>query len=65
MLRSPTHSHIESEGHPRIDDAEPQHGNATNLEISSADDDEEDSDGKSTANWTKKMGDLARMRREK
>ena len=61
--------YIESEGHPRLDDTEPQtssasrsrrqrrkrsRGNTTNSEISSADDEEEDSDGKSTANRRKK-----------
>ena len=61
--------YIESEGHPRLDDTEPQtssasrsrrqrrkrsRGNTTNSEISSADDDEEDSDGKSTSTRRKK-----------
>ena len=61
--------YIESEGHPLLDDTEPQtssarrsrrqrrkrsRGNTTNSEISSADDEEEDSDGKSTANRREK-----------
>ena len=61
--------YIESEGHPRLDDTEPQtssasrwrrqrqkrsRGNTTNSEISSAEDEEEDSDGKSTANRREK-----------